>query len=38
LAVVATLLVLRVRSRLRGALVQVEHVSAAITPSPAADV
>jgi MATE family multidrug resistance protein len=38
LAVVATLLVLRVRSRLRGALVQVEHVPAAITPSPAADV
>jgi MATE family multidrug resistance protein len=37
LAVVATLLVLRVRSRLRGALVQVEHLPAGIAPRPAAD-
>jgi MATE family multidrug resistance protein len=37
LAVVASLLVLRVRSRLRGPLVQVEHVAAGIAASPAAD-
>jgi MATE family multidrug resistance protein len=35
LAVVATLLVLRVRSRLRGALVQVEHAAEAVVPSAA---
>jgi multidrug resistance protein, MATE family len=37
LAVVASLLLLRVRSRLRGPLVQVEHVPAGIAASPAAD-
>ena len=37
LAVVAALLVLRVRSRLRGALVQVEHAPAGIAASPAPD-
>jgi multidrug resistance protein, MATE family len=35
LAVVATLLVLRVRSRLRGALMRVEHAAEAVVPSAA---